>query len=202
MNIDAMIVYAEYLSGQYKKANDGKNEIFTMNSEKHGATRTCIISGNYAFKAVQVAKNAVENRSEWDFYAMTTDEIRAKLAKPLYISQNGRVIVMEVCTGWYERTPAQRTTTGYLEPNEEAVKLLVQNTHGFTLQDLHGNNWGVTSDGRAVVLDYGSVTWEVGSFAWRKLSQEEKTRISNPNNYEVLYQKDTLAEMLLPSKSI
>src|SRR6185436_20732867 len=92
---EAMVARAEFLSEQYDA--HGK---FMLESDAQGCTRACIIEKGYAFKAVHKAKESDQNRSEWDFYTMTTDEIRALLAKPLYISKNGRVLVMEALTPW------------------------------------------------------------------------------------------------------
>ena len=59
MNANEMIARAEFLSTQY---NDEGS--FMLGSERAGATRRCIIEGEYAFKCIKLERDASHNLSE------------------------------------------------------------------------------------------------------------------------------------------
>lgn len=148
MNINEMIAHAEMIATKY--VDDGVLDLKYNGNNKSGCSRLCEVIDDYAFKAVHSSRNASQNRSEWDFYCMTTDAIRKMLAKPVYISRNGNVLVMERITpGIYEY--------GFCDRIESAT----QEAHGFKITDLHNGNLGTTHDGRSVVCDYGSIEWKV-----------------------------------------
>ena len=187
MNANEMIARAEFLSQQY----NGEG-IYQMISGSSGCTRSVLIEGGYVFKAVHRTKDANQNRAEWDFYTMTTDEIRAKLAKPLYISRNGNIIVMEVLTPWYSRKDPKGDVYGGLTQFEESLLNLTNSVHGFHMGDLHGGNWGIRADGTVVLLDYGSMEWTATHFERCKLPSEKRYTVPDP-----IYIRDFMAEMLL-----
>lgn len=182
MNANEMIARAEFLSLQYV------DDRYQMATKLSGCTRTVRIEGQYAFKAVFNAKNANQNRAEWDFYTMTTDQVRAKLAKPLYISRNGNIIVMEALTPWYDRSDDDSC----LSRHETEIEAITRETHGFTMGDIHGENWGVRASGVVVLLDYGWIEWRVRRYAHEKM--DRKVRYATP---EPDYVRDYMAEMLL-----
>ena len=153
MNAEEMIAHAESLSLDY--TNGMHNRV----SKRAGLYRRVTVEGDYAFKAVHSEKDAEYNRAEWDFYTMTTDEIRAMLAKCVYISRNGNILVMERCTPWYERS--EHFDSEPLSEIERELDRATEHAHGFVIGDLHGNNWGVREDGTVVVLDYGDVLYRV-----------------------------------------
>ena len=89
MNVDEMIANAERLSLSYTERGR-----YTGRSDACGSWRSVAYFDDYVVKSVQEAQDR-DCQMEWDFYVGTTDEVRAFLAKPLYISRNGRSIVME-----------------------------------------------------------------------------------------------------------
>jgi hypothetical protein len=163
-----------------------------MVSGSSGCTRSVLIEGGYVFKAVHRLKDANQNRAEWDFYTMTTDEIRAKLAKPLYISRNGNIIVMEVLTPWYSRKDPKGDVYGGLTQFEESLLNLTNSVHGLHIGDLHGGNWGIRADGTVLLLDYGSMEWHATHFERCKLPTEKRYVVPDP-----IYVRDFMVEMLL-----
>src|SRR6185436_9865260 len=99
--------------------------------------------------------DADQNRSEWDFYTMTTDEIRAMLAKPLYISKNGNVLVMERLMPWHSSDASYDER----EKQENVLNNATVQAYGFVIGDFHGGNWGIHKDKRTLLLDYASLAW-------------------------------------------
>lgn len=186
MNASEMVTHAEWLSEQYNE--DGQYLHMTTST---GCSRSVQIESGFAFKAVHSAKYFAQNRSEWDFYHMTTDEIRAMLAKPLYISRNGRVIVMEALTPWYGHK--LRFTMDYDEIRAK-LHILTDSAYGFKIGDLHGGNWGVRKDGTVIALDYAAIQWQAQNWAYNQMPPEAKEATSYK---EPDYTKDMLAEMLL-----
>lgn len=183
MNASEMVARAESLSMDYSHGT------FNRTSERRGASRTVIVEGGYAFKAVQNERYAGNNRVEWDFYHMTTDAIRAKLAKPLYISRNGNVIVMEALTPWRERNLDFERLGRY----EREIDNLTRAEHGIdSIGDLHGGNWGIRDDGSVVVLDYGAMEWLAQVHEWEKI-QPDRVRWATPKPE---YRKEMLADLL------
>lgn len=183
MNANEMIARAEFLSQHYE---DGK---FQERSPREGAYRACLVEDGYAFKAVHNVRDVNANRAEWDFYAMTTDEIRAKLAKPVYISRNGLVIVMVAITPWRER---KNGFEGNLSHWENELDELTKSTYGFNIGDTHGGNWGVDSEGNVLMLDYGSMEWHAKRWEHEKIPYEKRHETPEPG-----YHKEIMAEMLL-----
>lgn len=144
MNADEMIAHAEAMSLNYNE-----NGWYQGDSGLNGCSRSVELRGGFAFKAVFSARNR-DNVAEWDFYTMTTDEVRQYLAKPVYISRNGRVIVMEELT----------VDIAYSHIAKALVKA-TKKAHNFALYDLHSGNFGQRADGTVVCLDYGNVTFNV-----------------------------------------
>lgn len=169
MNADEMIAYAEQLSLRFNPG-DGRSDITMEERTAGGAYRDVIVKGGFAFKVAQGSYEIPANLSEWDFYCMTTDAIRKLLAKPVYISRNGRCIVMEELTPWRKVADTPRSP-GYkrMDSTERALNLLCERTIRRTISDLHGGNWGVTQDGKIKCLDYGMVMY------WVTDQQDPKT---------------------------
>jgi len=149
-----MVARAEFLSTEYNE--DGS---FKYDSEHSGLYRTVFLEGQFAFKAACRKKFACLNQSEYDFYTMTTDEIRVCLVKPLYISKNGRVIVMELVN------PLGTESTLKVD---QRLSNLMNNSYGFNLSDLHEKNWGVRQDGTVVVIDYGEMEWRARDYVLQR----------------------------------
>lgn len=186
MNANEMVDHAEYLSLQYV---EDRYQKITGSS---GCSRSVTIEGEYAFKAVHNAKNANQNRAEWDFYLMTTDEVRAKLAKPVYISRNGNVIVMEVLTPWTDRTDRDGTKYGGLSRHETMIETLTNEAHGFAMADLHGGNWGIRPDNTVVLLDYGWIEHKA-----RQHEQEKLPAATRWHEEAPAYMRDFMVDLLL-----
>lgn len=179
MNVEEMIARAEKMSEEY--GTDGR---FKHASNRGGLYRTVFLEGGYAFKAVWNVKDAATNRAEFDFYVMTTDDVRAKLCKPLYISQNGNVIVMQkVAPGIYDDDER--------DAEEEALSEQTLGAHNISIGDLHGNNWGRTPEGDAVAIDYGSLEWQSREHVGRKM------RASDRDCAEPKYDKSVMSEYLM-----
>jgi len=157
MNAQQMIDHAEKLSKDY---DPGTGRI-RKRSNRSGLYRHTFVEGGYAFKAVGRDGDNTCNVAEWDFYCMTTDEIRKWLAKPVYISENGNVIVMEVLKVRQDMPDnKQRAWSERAGASERALIRLVERTHnGLCLSDLHGGNWGEDQNGTLKCLDYGYIAY-------------------------------------------
>jgi hypothetical protein len=185
MNANEMIARAEFLSTQYDCGT------FQLGSDSAGAARKCIVEGEYAFKCIKEERDAVQNCSEWDFYTMTTDSIRAMLAKPVYISRNGNVIVMEALIPWRERNDPNEEKYGYLSHWEKCLDEDMSATYGFTIGDSHGGNWGIEADGTVVMLDYASLELQCTDWEWSKTPTPARWGADRPK-----YQRGILLEYL------
>tara|TARA_R110002094_G_scaffold219098_2_gene190929 strand:+ start:739 stop:1290 length:552 start_codon:yes stop_codon:yes gene_type:complete len=155
VEIDQMIAQAEKLSLEY----DG-DEPKLGRTPKQGCFRTALIDGGFAFK-LSISKNGVAcNRAEWDFYAMTTDEMREFLAKPRYISRNGKVVVFDCLTMRedvgkpFSQAAEDFKQRAYAFASE--LQKVMRRTHTVSMFDLHDGNFGV-DDGtdQMVCTDFG-----------------------------------------------
>jgi hypothetical protein len=124
-------------------------------ADAKGATRWVMFFGDYVLKIEKGDSNFGDksNRAEWDFYTVLTDDQRKLYAKPVYITENGKVLVMERITN---RLDAPRTAPDYGVLIDEIRDAFPERARWEVLADLHGNNVGWNSRiGRWQVLDYG-----------------------------------------------
>jgi len=152
-----MILEAEKLSLSYTDGSPDTRDVY-----REGCYRTCIIKGGFAFKIALADSGTVCNRAEWDYYSMTTDSVRKLLAKPRYISRNGKVIVFDCLTmhkdvGAYlsaERSEFDRVA----RIAADDLTRTVLNAHKVGIRDLHEGNFG-RDDGTNEMLctDYGAL---------------------------------------------
>lgn len=151
MNVNEMIAHAKFLASRFTAVNDRCYQSFEPEMRKEapfsGCSRSVFLIDEYAFKVVHSDGYTYNNRAEWDFYATTTDDMRALLAKPLYITECGRVLVMEQL----DRANARGTIPAY--DNLCATQKL--HYKGVILSDMHDGNFGVNKDGKVLLLDYG-----------------------------------------------
>ena len=189
MEINEMIARAEQMSHEYV---DGR---FRNKTDHTGAFRSVQLVEQYAFKATTRQNQASVNWSEWDFYTMTTDEIRAKLCKPVYISQNGNVLVMERL----ERARDSKTLP-WDAVNNAATELdqMTEAQYGFCIGDLHGGNWGVTKSGLLLALDYGAMEYQARRWLWNNWTDEKAKKPRYAENAP--YHKENMAQMLLTNQ--
>jgi hypothetical protein len=147
---------AEKLSRMYRC-----NE-YSGPSSTAGSYRSVYMSGSVVFKAV-TRPSCQDNQREWKFYSESSDELKAMCVKPLYISENGRVIVMQRVVStllddskWYcdsnDRDDA-------LETFNTIIGDMVRDEHDEhaawqALNDNHGDNVGVTETGELLWIDY------------------------------------------------
>lgn len=150
MNADEMVVYAESLS---------ERKDIPASNNGSGAYRCCFLRGGYAFKLSHQGEERA-NRAEYDFYAMTTDNIRRLLVKPLYISRNGAVIVME-------QVKPHVPYPDYL-PFVDDLQHELRTTYGFGFSDMGMFNIGTREDGSMCVMDYGEMYWYGGDIGYCK----------------------------------
>tara|TARA_S200002703_G_scaffold2693_1_gene4168 strand:- start:3776 stop:4327 length:552 start_codon:yes stop_codon:yes gene_type:complete len=159
MNVEQMIERAEKLSHEY--TNDEPNE---RNHDREGCYRTCSISGGFAFKLAIRESGIGCNRAEWDFYTMTTDDVRKVLAKPRYISKNGKVIVFDCLTmaidvGTYG-TPERNEFNKQADDCADKLLATVRESHKHGINDLHNHNFGRDDGtGKMVCTDYGALAF-------------------------------------------
>lgn len=151
MEIEKMIAQAEKLSLDYNGEKPNKT------TKRYGCYRTTAINGGFAFK-LSMNKGGIDcNRSEWDFYAMTTDKVRELLAKPRYISRNGKVIVSD-CLTMREDLGFTHDFDIEVKRARAILKATVHEAHGIEIWDLHGGNFG-RDDGTNTIActDYGAL---------------------------------------------
>ena len=158
MNIDEMIARAEKISLAYDEGGRPATK-----SPKGGCYRGAVIEGGFAFKFANSNGGVECNLSEWDFYAMTTDSIRKLLARPRYISRNGKVIVLDCLVmiqdvGRYGSDDYNKFST----MARDARKVLserVKESHGLSLRDLHEGNFGLDDNSDTMLCtDYGAIS--------------------------------------------
>lgn len=149
--------HAEQISRQYVDGYfDGPRTV-------SGASRSVSMWDDVVFKA-HIRQSCQDNRREWDFYNGCTDELKTMCAKPLYISKNGRVIVMErvksTIGSWFP--DYQDCLAALREFNNKLVELIdaMNGTDDYLISgaslcsDNHASNVGVTSDGVYKWIDY------------------------------------------------
>lgn len=129
-----------------------------FNWTKKGATRFVMFFGNYVLKVDKgdlssFGHNA--NLAEWDLYTILTDNQRKLFAKPLYITEKGRVLVMERIVARLDVT--DDTIPDYDVLWSDIADAFPNNNARCEVQaDLHSNNVGWNPKlGRWQVLDYG-----------------------------------------------
>lgn len=173
MNASEMIVLAEEFSKAYTSGGSSSQQY-----DACGAWRNVVLRDAFAFKSVQNATDP-DCVAEWDFYAMTTDEIRALISKPLYISKNGRTVVMERLQPlqWQDEDNEQYIATW------KRLLRLIRATYKADLGDIKPSNFGKRSDGSVVMLDYGNIVFDL----------KEKNKDLTKQNYS----KNIMAETML-----
>lgn len=181
MNAEQMIALAEEMSLDY---SDGYYQR-SKGQDSDGLYRSVILRDGYAFKAIKSTVNP-DCIAEWDFYTLTTDEIRAMLAKPVYVSRNGRVIVVEeVRVGVY---PDDEQALAELE---RSLRRLSKETYGFDyFCDFGTRNMGFTQDGRAVMIDWANFLHRFADYRNKQTSDYE-----NRNKYDKLELATQLLEL-------
>ena len=155
MNANEMIALAERLSECYNERGS-----YTGDSNvTQGGWRSVLVMDQYAFKSVRNKKDR-DCQIEWDFYTMTTDNVRDCLSKPFYISRNGCTIVMEKLT-------VCKSDKGCDYGDFDAgcrVAEIIGSTYGVTISDTKPCNFGEREeDGAVVMLDYGNLMYDVKS---------------------------------------
>jgi len=166
MNANEMIEMAERLSEAYSPEGHYRGDSNVSN----GGWRAVLVKDQYAFKTVR-RKADRDCQIEWDFYTMTTDNVRDCLAKPFYISRNGCTIVMEKLTVCLDENGSE---WGDFEPGCRVAEI-IGSTYGIEVSDTKACNFGEREDGTVVMLDYGNLMYNVGE-AYPKLD-------STKNNY-------------------
>ena len=160
MNVEEMISFANELADA-KDTNEaravaGKRDPRYGYGE--GSYRSVFLIGDYAFKFVQQQRNVYMNRAEMDLYALAPDEIKEWLAKPLFITANSRVIVMERLKPL--RLVANASYSASADTLDKLARQMfpLHDKYGTTgaFSDMHYGNFGARGD-RAVLLDYGQV---------------------------------------------
>jgi hypothetical protein len=162
MNANEMVDLAERVSNEYT------NDCYTGSYDAAGGTRCVILRDQYAFKIASKSRNSDANRSEWDFYAMTTDNIRAMLSHPFYISHNGNVVVME-------RLQTRDNPYNKVVQFIDELKAIVDIAHNIRLADVWDFNCGMRQDGTILCLDYGELArYGYGMTKYEKMSLFER----------------------------
>lgn len=146
MNADEMVQLAERLSTSY----DGC--IYTGESDDFGAWRSVKIFDDFVVKTVSHSEHK-DCLFEWCFYTMVDDEVKNYLCKPLYISRNGRSVVMERLNILNDRDE--------YEKNENRIRELanlLSSRYGIKyLCDIRSGNVGYRKDGALVCSDYANL---------------------------------------------
>jgi hypothetical protein len=161
MNVDQMIALAKELA-DCKGTSDARALVqsrYKGYGHGEGSYRSVFLIDDYAFKFVQQKRNVYMNRAEMDIYALAPDAIKEWLAKPLFITANSRVLVMERLTSMYN---APRGVSADVAAN--AIDSLsreifpMHDKYGTVsaFSDMHYGNFGARND-RAVLLDYGMI---------------------------------------------
>lgn len=153
--------FAERLSKTKRKYAYNLDEDFDcLNSIGAGASRTVYSHPDFPFVVFKITKSATNpsNKDEWDFYWNKANKKQRKiLAKPLYISENGRVLIME---------RVRTTAKAKAEFNETLYSLDVENRFDAILPEERkwdfyvGHNIGMRGK-QPVLFDYATAkaTW-------------------------------------------
>lgn len=159
MNANEMIALAEELSLSYNEKG-----FSSADYDSRGSWRNVRLKDQYAFKSVQ-NMNDPDCVLEWDTYIFIHERMRNFLAKPLYVSRNGRTVVMDRL----DTSIACYESKEFCDSFHDALK---ECGYTFTVGDIKSANLGKRQDGTIVLLDYGNIGYD--------LELGEKTR----DNYE------------------
>ena len=124
-------------------------------TDTKGATRWVMFFGDYVLKIERGTSSFGENsnKAEWDLYTILTDDQRKFFAKPLYITETGKVLVMERITA---RLDAPCNAPDYGTMLDEMRNAFTRDGYYLVTGDMHGNNVGWNPKmGRWQCLDYG-----------------------------------------------
>ncbi len=172
-----LVTQAESLAANFKE--DGSYNAPYSETAKHpsGMYRFAIVE-NVVYK-VAFGKNGRQcNQAEFDFYVMTTDSIRAKLAKPLYVSRNGNVIVMERLK-MKENMNGPEYNAFISDCDKTRIELIaeINDAYGFRFKDSHDGNFGRNSNGDVVCSDYGSIAYDAECRATHQYLRDELRKV-------------------------
>jgi len=168
MNANEMVALAEELSLAY---ND--KGFSSADYDSCGSWRNVRLKDQYAFKSVR-QRNDPDCVLEWDTYIFIDERMRDFLAKPVYISRNGRTVVMDRLD-----TSISCEESGKFE--DRFCAALKECGYTFTIGDIKSANLGRRQDGTIVLLDYGNIGYD--------LEFGEKSRAN--------YQREKLMEALV-----
>ena len=163
MNADEMIALAEQLSTRYN--DKGRT---TATYDACGSWRNVVLRGDFALKSVQNF-NDPDCILEWDTYIFIDERMREFLAKPAYISRNGRTIVMRRLS----------TPVSFEESESFATrfhKALRKCGYTFTVGDIKPTNLGKREDGTIVLLDYGNIGYDL-EFGEKSFDNYEREKL-------------------------
>lgn len=133
---------------------------------KTGCYRSVYVENGIAYKLSREDDAIHTNRQEWETWQTLPESVRKVTAKPLAISNCGRVIafecIPETVSQWGERTDNFYTWRDDLRAFNRNLKRLLEE-NGFSrdeimalLDDNHGNNVGVRENGDLVWIDFAS----------------------------------------------
>lgn len=147
---------------------DGKIEIHKLTSEMKdlldasGSYRAVIFDGSIVFKLNWSGSRGDSNRTEWQNYHDLPEELRPYFAKPLYITPDSSVIVMERLPKVLRDTREyDRCEISPVDVENDLVKLFEsymtdEDPFERYLWDVSSSNVGVRDDGSFALIDYAS----------------------------------------------
>jgi len=123
-----------------------------------GSYRMVIIEDGVAYKFGKGKLGVLCNISEWDTYKRVSPSTKAKLAKPLAISECGRVIAFEAVQSTVRKTFNADEVWGVVEEFEKEMAALEDRSDpklAGLFWDIHASNVGVRANGELCQIDYG-----------------------------------------------
>ncbi len=134
-------------------------EVFSVLVSEGGAYRKVILDTEVVYKLTRNGtRDVIANRDEWNRYHAVPEEVRHLLAKPLYISDDGSVIVMERFRSTLkEHNPDNVKSKDFEEMTARKFQAagVDEDLAYRILWDCHYGNIGHKMDGTLALLDYG-----------------------------------------------
>lgn len=125
-----------------------------------GNYRAVIFDTDVVYKLVFGGKYQCSNRTEWDNYHDLPEPLKPMFAKPLYLSEDGSVLVMERIKhgSAYEHNPhcMDRHDVADIYTKQFAACGISADDANRWLWDVRRSNFGFRENGSVVMFDYAS----------------------------------------------
>lgn len=138
---------------------------FENSESAHGSFRSVLIENGVAIKLARYDRYASHNKAEWETWHRMSESVQRITAKPLCISNCGRVLAMEAVPLTLRQDYNNENRPSYqidLRHFNDTLKTLLEES-GFSsdevrelIGDNHASNIGIRENGDLCWIDYAS----------------------------------------------